>query len=60
MHEQTIICPQCDNVIERDEEVREGDLVECTNFPCLFQGTVDYVEEDGNVYFEENKEDIDD
>lgn len=58
MSEQTLICPQCDNVIELDEDVKEGDLVDCTNFPCFFQGVIDYVEEDGNAFFEENKEDI--
>jgi len=59
MNEQTIICPTCDNVIETDEEVREGDLVVCSNFPCFFQGVVDDVDSDGNVFFEEGEEDDD-
>jgi len=55
MSEQTAICPQCDNVIELEEEVFVGDLVSCTNFPCMWEGVVDEVS-NGNVWFEPEDE----
>ena len=57
MSEQTAICPECDNIIELEEEVQVGDTVSCTNFPCMWEGIVEIVAEDGNVFFEENEED---
>lgn len=56
MSEQTAICPQCDNVIELEEEVFVGDLVSCTNMPCMWEGIVEDIDRDGNVWFEEEKE----
>ncbi len=53
---KTAICPNCDSIIEVDGGVEEGDFVECTNFPCFFNGTVEDIDEDGNVEFEENEE----
>jgi hypothetical protein len=52
MSEQTAICPECDNVIELEEEVQVGDIVSCTNFPCMWEGVVDEIS-NGNVWFEE-------
>jgi len=49
----TAICPECDNIIEVDEGVKVGDQVGCTNMPCFFEGTVESIDEGGNVWFEE-------
>ena len=56
MSEQTAICPQCDNIIEFDVEVFVGDFVSCTNMPCFWEGIVEDIDKDGNVWFEEEKE----
>ena len=47
------ICPECDNIIEVDENARIGDMVGCTNEPCMFEGKVESIDEGGNVWFEE-------
>lgn len=47
------VCPECDNIIEVDENVQIGDMVGCTNEPCMFEGTVESIDEGGNVWFEE-------
>ena len=52
----TAICPQCDNIIEIDEDVQEGDTVGCTNCPCFFEGIVEEIDKEGNVWFKKNKE----
>jgi len=52
MPEQTAICPACDNIIELDVEVFEGDLVSCTNMPCMWEGIAESIDKDGNIWFE--------
>jgi len=56
MPEQTAVCPECDNIIELNEEVFVGDLVSCTNFPCMWEGTVESIDTGGNVWFEADEE----
>ena len=51
MRELTAICPSCDNIIEVEDDVQEGDHVSCTNMPCFFEGIVDEIDSDGNVWF---------
>lgn len=53
----TAICPNCDNIIEVEEGVQEGDHISCPNFPCFFEGVVEDIDEDGNVDFENEEED---
>jgi len=50
------ICPECDNIIEVDADVKIGDSVGCTNEPCMFEGEVESIDEGGNVWFEEEGE----
>lgn len=52
MPEQTAICPSCDNIIELDGEVFVGEVVSCSNMPCMWEGIVEYIEKEGNVWFE--------
>lgn len=54
--ELTAICPACDNIIEVEEDVFVGDLVSCTNPGCFWEGTVEDIDRDGNVWFEKEKE----
>lgn len=53
MSELTAICPECDNIIEV-ENVQEGDLVSCG--ACWFEGEIEEIDKDGNVWFKKNKE----
>jgi len=53
IRELSATCLECDNIIEVDENVRIGDIVECTNEPCMFEGIVESIDEGGNVWFEE-------
>ena len=53
--ELSAICPECDNIIEVDSDVKVGDTVGCTNEPCFFEGVVESIDEGGNVWFEKSK-----
>ena len=54
MKEQTAICPECNNIIELEEEKQVGDIVVCSNYPCFWEGIVDEIDKEGNIWFKKD------
>jgi len=60
--ELVAFCTRCDQMIENlDENLEEGDMVTCDNFPCMNDMEVEDIDgETGVVYFKEESDYEDD
>lgn len=53
MNELTAICPECDNIIPVENGAKIGDFVSCQD--CFWEGEINSIDIDGNVWFREEE-----